>query len=79
MKSLLEIAPQHLKTQADVNRANQNISNNVDVVPQNILMSWTTNLTMGLAMERYLAVCRFHQINEEKMMRIELSTLICVL
>ena len=58
------------------------ISNNVDVVPQNILMSWTTNLTMGLAMERYLAVCRSYEDNEEKMMmRIDLSTLslICVL
>ena len=25
---------------------------------KNILMSWTTFLTMGLATERYLAVCR---------------------
>ena len=26
---------------------------------KNILMSWTTFLTMGLATERYLAVCRY--------------------
>ena len=30
---------------------------------KNILMSWTTNLTMGLATERFLAVCRFIKEN----------------
>ena len=42
---------------------------------QNILMSWTTNLTMGLAMERYLAVCRLFQNHWENTLFIFFSFL----
>ena len=73
---LQKVAPQHLQdwsfwcTSFWFQLGTLEYFKRVDVVPQNILMSWTTNLTMGLAMERYLAVCRSKPNNEEYLMRV---------
>ena len=42
-----------------IDKSNQPILTDFFYQLKNILMSWTTNLTMALATERYLAVCRF--------------------